>query len=130
MPVRPLLLTADVTVRALLNLRDDRLLRQGSTTEGLWPTFSAVSKSAKAAAEELPFEEALQKLESIVESMESGELPLEKLLARFEEGTQLARQCQSRLADAELKIQKLEQNLAGDLTVKPMSVETDAADRE
>jgi exodeoxyribonuclease VII small subunit len=82
-----------------------------------------VSKSAKAGADDLPFEEALQKLETIVETMESGELPLEQLLARFEEGTRLARQCQERLADAEVKIQKLEQNLAGDLTVKPMAVE-------
>jgi len=38
----------------------------------------------------LPFEEALTQLESIVESMESGEVPLAELLARFERGNQLA----------------------------------------
>ncbi len=35
--------------------------------------------------DKLPFEEALQKLETIVEAMESGELPLETMLARYEE---------------------------------------------
>jgi exodeoxyribonuclease VII small subunit len=82
-----------------------------------------VPKQANNASDELPFEEALQKLETIVETMESGELPLEQLLSRFEEGTRLARQCQARLADAEVKIQKLEQNLAGDLVVKPIAIE-------
>ena len=74
-------------------------------------------KAAK--GDDLPFEEALQKLESIVEAMEAGELPLEELLARFEEGTQLARQCQQKLTAAELKIQQLEKNAAGDLVLQP-----------
>ncbi len=81
-----------------------------------------MSKVSKSGAEELPFEEALKRLESIVESMESDELPLEQLLTRFEEGARLTRQCQTRLADAEVKIQKLEQDLAGDLVVKPMAI--------
>ena len=38
-------------------------------------------------------EEALKKLESIVETMESGDLPLETLLARYEEGTKLSQIC-------------------------------------
>lgn len=71
-------------------------------------------------AENVPFEEALKKLESIVEAMESEELPLETLLARFEEGTRLARICQGKLADAELKIQKLEKNAGGEMTLKPL----------
>ena len=75
-------------------------------------------------ADALPFEEALEKLESIVEAMESEELPLESLLARYEEGTRLARICQSKLAEAELKIQQLEKNAAGELTLKPLP-ETD-----
>jgi exodeoxyribonuclease VII small subunit len=81
-----------------------------------------MSKAVKSseAAENVPFEEALKKLESIVEAMESEELPLETLLARFEEGTRLARICQTKLADAELKIQKLEKNAAGEMTLKPL----------
>jgi exodeoxyribonuclease VII small subunit len=77
--------------------------------------------------EELPFEEALKKLETIVETMETDELPLETLLTRFEEGTRLARSCQARLTEAELKIQQLEQNSAGTLALNPAPVEDPAA---
>jgi exodeoxyribonuclease VII small subunit len=53
------------------------------------------------------FEHALAKLEAIVESMESGDVPLAELLAKFEEGTKLLKVCESRLKDAELKIELL-----------------------
>jgi exodeoxyribonuclease VII small subunit len=66
----------------------------------------------------LPFEEAVQKLETIVDSMESEELPLETLLQRFEEGTRLLRLCQERLAEAELKVQRLEKDLSGDMVAR------------
>jgi len=69
----------------------------------------------------MPFEEALKRLEAIVEAMEGEELPLETLLARYEEGTKLAKVCQSKLADAELKIRKLEKNSAGEPVLKPLS---------
>ena len=72
-------------------------------------------------AKSLPFEEALKKLEGIVEAMESDELPLEALLAQYEEGTRLVKICQEKLAEAELKIQQLEKNAAGDLKLKPLS---------
>jgi exodeoxyribonuclease VII small subunit len=84
--------------------------------------MSKVAKNAETSgggSAELPFEDALKKLESIVETMESSDLPLEVLLARFEEGTQLAKVCQAKLADAELKIQKLEKDLAGEAVLKP-----------
>jgi len=76
-----------------------------------------------AKAESLPFEEALKRLEAIVEAMESEELPLEKLLEKYEEGTQLARICQAKLAEAELKIQQLERNAAGEMKLKPLAPE-------
>ena len=66
-----------------------------------------------------PFEEALKKLEGIVEAMEGSELPLEALLARFEEGIGLVKLCQTKLEEAELKIQKLEKDAAGELVLKP-----------
>jgi exodeoxyribonuclease VII small subunit len=69
--------------------------------------------------QKLPFEEALKKLEFIVESMEAQDLPLETLLARYQEGTKLAQLCQARLNEAELKIQQLEKNSAGEMTLKP-----------
>jgi exodeoxyribonuclease VII small subunit len=89
------------------------------------PTKAAGAASAK--GEDLPFEEALTKLESIVEAMEAGDLPLEALLARFEEGTRLAHLCQTKLADAELKIQQLEKTASGDLVLKPVGLAEDAA---
>ena len=66
-----------------------------------------------------PFEEALKKLEGIVEAMEGSDLPLEMLLARFEEGIGLVKLCQTKLEEAELKIQQLEKNAAGELVLKP-----------
>ena len=84
------------------------------------------SKSVEKPKEALAFEEALKKLESIVENMESGDLPLETLLARFEEGTRLVKICQEKLEEAELKIQKLEKNAAGEPALKPF--ETSNAD--
>ena len=69
----------------------------------------------------LPFEEALKKLEGIVAAMESDDLPLETLLARYEEGTKLVKICQDKLAEAELKIQQLEKNATGEMKLKPLS---------
>ena len=77
---------------------------------------------ASCPGESLPFEEALKKLESIVESMEGDELPLETLLARFEEGTRLVQICQAKLAEAEVKIQQLEKDTAGEMALKPLAV--------
>jgi exodeoxyribonuclease VII small subunit len=69
-----------------------------------------------------PFEEALKKLEGLVEAMESDDLPLETLLAKYEEGAKLAKICQEKLAEAELKIQQLEKNAAGEVKLKPLDL--------
>lgn len=58
-------------------------------------------------------------LEAIVEQMESSELPLETLLAEFEQGTRLARICQTQLAAAEIRIRQLEKDLGGELETRP-----------
>ena len=71
-------------------------------------------------AKTLPFEEALKKLAGIVETMESDDLPLETLLARYEEGTKLVKICQEKLAEAELKIQQLEKTAVGEMKLKPL----------
>ena len=49
--------------------------------------------------------------------------PLETLLARYEEGTKLVKICQDNLAEAELKIQQLEKNTAGEMKLKPFDTE-------
>ena len=108
-------------------------LTMGWTRPGSCLSFASVSKQTKAApaaavgGKELPFEEAMKKLETIVESMESDELPLETMLARFEEGTHLARICQAKLVEAELKIQQLEKNAAGELVLNPVQLSDDSA---
>ncbi len=61
----------------------------------------------------LSFESALTKLETIVESMESGDVPLADLLAKFEEGNRLLKICETRLKDAELKIEQLKKSKEG-----------------
>ena len=81
-----------------------------------------------AIADDLPFEEALKKLEAIVGALESEDLPLETLLAKYEEGTRLSRMCQKKLAEAEVKIQQLEKSAAGELKVTPLTLEESEAD--
>ncbi len=61
----------------------------------------------------LSFETALAKLETIVESMESGQIPLAELLDKFEEGSKLLRVCEARLKDAEMKIEQLKKQKDG-----------------
>jgi exodeoxyribonuclease VII small subunit len=81
-----------------------------------------------AKADNLPFEDALKKLETIVVAMEGEDLSLETLLAKYEEGTRLARTCQEKLAEAELKIQQLEKTAAGEMKLKPLGAAEGAED--
>ena len=68
---------------------------------------------------DINFEKALEELEGIVESLESGDLSLENSLKSFEKGIKLARQCQEQLSKAELQVQKLiEEN--GELKTTPL----------
>jgi exodeoxyribonuclease VII small subunit len=53
------------------------------------------------------FEEALARLEAIVESLEEGQVPLAESLARYEEGIKLLKQCYQSLSAAERKIELL-----------------------
>ncbi len=57
--------------------------------------------------QDLSYEEAFGELEQIVESLESGELPLEQALAEFERGQALAKRCAQLLDQAELKLTQL-----------------------
>ena len=61
----------------------------------------------------LSFETAITKLEAIVESMETGEVPLAELLSKFEEGNKLLKHCEGRLKEAELKIEQLKKERDG-----------------
>ena len=66
----------------------------------------------------LSFETALANLEAIIESMESGDVPLAELLAQFEEGSKLLKVCELRLKEAEMKIEQLKKQNGGTVFAK------------
>jgi exodeoxyribonuclease VII small subunit len=59
-------------------------------------------------------EKALTDLENLVEELESGDLPLEKAMQKFEEGIKLTRGCQAALKDAEQKVEILLKSAGGE----------------
>ncbi|SVB19090.1 uncharacterized protein METZ01_LOCUS171944 [marine metagenome] len=65
-----------------------------------------------------PFELALEKLENLVEKMESGEATLEQSLEWFEEGMGLIKSCRLQLEKAEQKVQTLIKDSGGKLSLK------------
>lgn len=56
------------------------------------------------------FEEAMARLEHITQTMQSHEMPLESALEAYQEGVDLIRLCQEKLAQAEQKLQILDEN--------------------
>ena len=52
-------------------------------------------------------EESMARLEAVVDAMESGDIPLDQLVARYEEGMRLLKACEERLRAAELRIEEL-----------------------
>jgi exodeoxyribonuclease VII small subunit len=77
-----------------------------------------MSSKSKPAGAEPNFEKAMDRLEAIVEQMETGKLPLEDLIVRYEEGMNLVKVCQERLTNAEQKIEIIARNNAGKPVVK------------
>lgn len=73
-----------------------------------------MSRSEKP-AEPVSFEDALARLESIVDRLEKGELSLEESLALYEEGIGLSRLCHGKLAEAEDRIELLMKNARGEV---------------
>jgi exodeoxyribonuclease VII small subunit len=74
------------------------------------------------------FEEAMERLEKIVEEMESSKLPLEELIVRYEEGIRLVGVCNRRLAAAENRIETL--NRSGNGKILAMTPEAQAAPKD
>lgn len=84
------------------------------------------------------FENAMSRLEQIVELMESDKLPLEELLTRYEEGVTLVKACEQKLAAVEKRIEIITRNAAGEPQVeefepekaeKPEKIEKKPVDR-
>lgn len=66
------------------------------------------------------FEEAFNRLDEVVNEMERGELPLEDLLVRFEEGVGLVRQCRTFLKQAQLRVERYVDNRDGQWVLKDL----------
>lgn len=69
---------------------------------------------------EIKFEEALKKLEKIVDDLEKGDLSLDEALKKYQEGIELSRLCNQRLENARKKIDCLVKNKKGEFELKPL----------
>ena len=81
-------------------------------------------EASSPASDALSFEDALRELESIVQKLERGDVPLDDSIALYARGEALRAQCQRRLADAEARIEKLTLGASG----TPTGVEVFRAD--
>jgi exodeoxyribonuclease VII small subunit len=72
------------------------------------------------------FERALSELESLVERLERGDLPLEEALKTFERGVELTRHCQTSLKAAQQKVEILLKR-SGQTEIEAFSVPEDGA---
>jgi exodeoxyribonuclease VII small subunit len=92
----------------------------------------ARTKSAPAAAADpsaaFDFEQAMTELETVVGSLEQGEVPLEEALRAFERGIALTRACQQALTQAEQKVELLTTRADGSGTLVPFDPPADEAD--
>lgn len=75
------------------------------------------------AVEQPSFEKDIEKLESVVASLEEGGLSLEAALKHFEDGIKLAQRCEKALTEAEKRIEILTKNAQGELEPKPFLTE-------
>lgn len=89
-----------------------------------------MSSSSDVSPAELGFEEALTKLEALLEQMESEELPLEAMLGKYEEGQKLIEICQSRLTAAEIRIRQIQKDAGGRITARNLEQEESTSDIE
>lgn len=69
------------------------------------------------------FEKAINDLEKIVKALESGDLPLEKALEKFEAGIKLSRYCSETLDEAEKRVSLLMADETGEPVEKPFDVD-------
>jgi exodeoxyribonuclease VII small subunit len=69
------------------------------------------------------FDDGLDRLEALVQQLESGSLGLEEALARFEEGVGLSQALQQQLAQAQRRVEILRQGLGGEVRAEPLEGE-------
>ena len=69
---------------------------------------------------EIKFEEALKKLEKIVDDLEKGDISLDEALKKYQEGIELSRVCSQRLENARKKIDILSKDKKDEIELKPL----------
>lgn len=74
---------------------------------------------------EIKFEDALKRLEEIVDTLDKGDISLERSLKIFEEGVRLSRLCNKMLDKAEKKVEILMRDEKGGLEAKPFEGEVE-----
>jgi exodeoxyribonuclease VII small subunit len=83
----------------------------------------SASEATAAGDAETPFEQALERLETIVEELEAGSLTLEESLTRYEEGMRLSRRLTASLDQAEKRIERLVEEPGQPPTTRPLERE-------
>ena len=68
-------------------------------------------------------EKSIADLETLVDELESGDLPLEKAMKKFEEGIKLTRQCQTALKEAEQKVEVLVKSAGGEESLELFDID-------
>jgi exodeoxyribonuclease VII small subunit len=76
-------------------------------------------------AKKQTFEEAMQKLEQIVQDLESGEPSLDAAIQKFEEGIKLSKFCSAKLDEMEKRISVLSQNDTGDIIENQLDLDSE-----
>ncbi len=78
--------------------------------------------------EKLTFEDAMQKLERIVQELESGQIKLDDAVEAYEKASALKKFCEEKLRAASLKVEKIEQDGSGNLKLEPFDEENNVND--
>ena len=89
----------------------------GSVATQLRTGFHMSTKQA------IDLEKALSDLEALVEELESGDIPLEKAMKKFEDGIKLTRSCKTALKDAEKKVEVQLKSADGDEALEDFNVD-------
>jgi exodeoxyribonuclease VII small subunit len=78
----------------------------------------------------LKFEQAMHRLDAIVEAMESGEIGIEESISKYEEAMRLATHCRKILDESEQRIKKIQLGASGELGAEPFEPPPAAPDDE
>ncbi len=76
------------------------------------------------AKKNINLEQSLADLEALVEELESGDLPLDQAMKKFEQGIKLTRGCQAALKEAEQKVEILLQSAGGEETLEEFDTQS------